>query len=108
MYKKYKIVLVPFPFTDLSTSKIRPAVIISHNLLGGDVVTSFISSEIEKVSVSDVKIKKTEVNGLKKNSVIKISKIATLDKKTILGEIGEVDNNLKKKIDHNLKKVFDL
>ncbi len=108
MYRKYKIILVPFPFTDLSTSKIRPAVIISNNLFGGDVIASFISSEIKKVLGLDVRIKKTEINGLKKDSVIKISKVATLDKKIILGEIGEVDDNLKKKIDNNLKKVFAL
>jgi len=108
MYKKYKIILTPFPFTDLSASKIRPAIIISSKIFGDDVVVSFISSETKGASVLDIKIKKTKINGLKKNSIIKISKIATLDKKIILGEIGEVDSNLKKKIDSSLKKIFGL
>ena len=108
MFKKYKIILTPFPFTDLSSSKIRPAVIVSSKVLGDDVIVSFISSGMKINSIFDVKIKKTNINNLKTNSVIKISKIATLDKKIILGEIGEVDNNLKKKLDNNLKKVFDL
>ncbi|MBU1046159.1 type II toxin-antitoxin system PemK/MazF family toxin [Patescibacteria group bacterium] len=107
MYKKYKIILTPFPFTDLSSLKVRPAVIIS-NLSSDDVVVSFISSEIKKTFNQDIKIKKTEINGLKKDSVIKISKIATLDKKIILGELGEVDNSLKEKINTSLKKVFNL
>ena len=108
MYKKYKIILTPFPFTDLSASKVRPAVIISKGSIGDDVVVSFISSEKSKNSSFNIGIKKTEINGLKLNSTIKLSKIATIDKKIILGELGELDDNLKGKIDGNLKKVFAL
>ncbi len=108
MYKKFKIILTPFPFTDLSASKVRPAVIVSDKALGDDIVVSFISSDYRKKSALDLKIEKTPKNGLKKNSIIKISKLATLDKKIILGELGGVDSGLEKKIDNNLKKVFGL
>ena len=101
MYKKFKIILVPFPFTDLSNYKIRPAIIVSSNVLGSDIIVAFMSSTTKKMSFGDIKIKKTDKNGLKINSIVKISKLATLDKKIILGEIGEVDEILKKKIDQN-------
>lgn len=40
------IVLVPFPFTDLSGQKVRPALIISPDPVGNDVLLAFISSVI--------------------------------------------------------------
>ncbi len=108
MYNKYKIILVSFPFTNLSGDKIRPAVIISDKIIGDDIVVAFISSSVKKLFTFDIKIKKTDKNGLKKNSVIKTSKIATIDKKVVLGEIGETESILRRKIDNNLKKVLGL
>lgn len=40
-----KIVLTPFPFTDLTRNKVRPAVIISSPLTNNmDVIVAFIST----------------------------------------------------------------
>ncbi len=38
------IVLVPFPFTDLTAEKLRPAIIVSPDPQGVDIVIAFISS----------------------------------------------------------------
>lgn len=46
MYKFGSIVLIPFPFTDLTSSKICPALIISKsNKDMDDVLVAFISSK---------------------------------------------------------------
>ncbi|MFQ5661846.1 MAG: type II toxin-antitoxin system PemK/MazF family toxin [Candidatus Paceibacteria bacterium] len=113
MYKKGKIILTPFPFTDLSSSKVRPAVIVSDSIKGEDIVAAFISSIKSKRSQkTDVTIssssKTFSQTGLKTNSVIKVGKIATLDKKIILGEIGSIDISTKKEIDKKLKALFGL
>jgi len=44
------VVLVPFPFTDLTATKVRPAVIVSSDPQGDDVTLAFISSAVSKVS----------------------------------------------------------
>jgi len=92
MYNFGKIVLIPFPFTDLSDTKIRPAVIISNKPIGDDVVVAFISTNIKKKERFGVFLKMNNKNGLKADSVVMTSKIATLEKKTILGEIGGLSN----------------
>ncbi|MEO8637900.1 MAG: type II toxin-antitoxin system PemK/MazF family toxin [Candidatus Taylorbacteria bacterium] len=106
---KGAIVLVPFPFTDLSGQKVRPALILHVSRKGEDCVVAFISSKKEKKSGDfDISIVASQTNGLKVNSVIKMNKIATLQRKIILGELGYVETSLYKEIDKKLKKLFEL
>jgi len=103
------IVLVPFPFTDLSGNKVRPCVVLYEQKGGDDCVVSFISSiQKAKLETFDLRIKATKLNGLKKDSVIKVNKIATLQKKIALGELGAVDPTLLLGIDTRLKKMLQL
>jgi len=48
-YEKWDIILVPFPFTDLTISKKRPALIVSPNVYNEklDVVIAFITSKLD-------------------------------------------------------------
>ncbi len=94
---KGKIVLIPFPFTDLTIAKLRPALVIHEGKR--DVVVTFISSRIPaEVSATDVLITSKHPafrkTGLKTDSVIKLDKIATVLKELIVGELGEIDENL--------------
>lgn len=83
---KGKIVLIPFPFTNLSTSKRRPALVILERK--DDVVVVFISSKIpqnlQKYHILIEKQKKDfQTTGLKVSSVIYLDKIATISKNLI-------------------------
>src|SRR4030042_5812407 len=78
---KGKIVLVPFPFTDLTAAKLRPALVIYEG--EKDAVMAFISSTIpSEPSEVDILITKGHPSfrktGLKVDSVIKLDKIATV------------------------------
>lgn len=108
---KGKIVLIPFPFTDLTTAKLRPALILFEG--ERDVVAAFISSRIpEKLALTEVLVDKSHpeftLTGLKVSSVIKLDKIATVLKDLIVGELGELGNLLKREVNMRLRKVYRL
>jgi len=91
---KGKIVLIPFPFTDLSFAKLRPVLVIHEGKR--DVIVAFISSRIPaEISETEVMITSKhpvfKSTGLKTDSVIKLDKIATTLKELIVGELGEID-----------------
>ena len=108
MYKKGTIVLVPFPFTDLSGNKVRPALIISKVPTKNDVVMVFITSKTKAKAKNLVSVQPDSQTGLKIKSHIVCGKIATLDKKIILGELGSLTKAAEKKVDNELKKVLGL
>jgi mRNA interferase MazF len=108
MYKKGTIILVPFPFTDLTGNKVRPAVIISKEKIGSDVVVVFITSQAKLKEKYLVLIKPEAENGLKVPSKIVCSKIATLDAKIVLGELGVVSKPVQLHLDAALKLVLGL
>jgi mRNA interferase MazF len=108
---KGKIVLVPFPFTDLTAAKLRPALVIYEG--EKDVVMAFISSKIpSELSEVDILITKDHASfrkaGLKVDSVIKLDKIATVLKDLIVGELGEVDEKLKQEVNQKQKRIMEI
>ncbi|MDO8552304.1 MAG: type II toxin-antitoxin system PemK/MazF family toxin [bacterium] len=102
---KGRIVLIPFPFTDLSGQKVRPALIL-HVSRGDDCIVAFISSRAEQKSPFDVRISATHANGLKINSVIKVDKLATLQKKIVIGELGVAEHPVRRAVDAALRKLL--
>ena len=115
MFKRGTIILVPFPFTDLSAQKVRPALIVSSNKKGEDVIVCFVSSIISGSARGlDTQILINEKDpvfantGLKVSSIIGVDKIVTLDKKIILGELGSLDDKYMRQVDRALKKVLGL
>ncbi len=108
MYKKGTIVLVPFPFTDLSGQKVRPAIIISNQSKSTDVIVLFITTQTKTKFPYTVPAVPSNKNGLKASSLIICNKIATLDRAVILGELGEIESDTFCKIETEIKKVLGL
>src|SRR3990167_2830801 len=106
---KGDLVLVPFPFTDLSGQKVRPALILYADKKGEDCIVAFLSSvKNKKVYSFDFIVKPSKRNGLKLSSIIKINKIATLEKRIVLGQLGTLEFVELKQIDVKLKRLFGL
>ena len=104
--KKGDIVLIPFPFTNLTGAKQRPALILHTN--EAFIIVVFITSRLKWKERHDVIVEPTNENGLKKRSLIRCAKIATLDSDMasgILGNLGSKDLDM---VNEHLKEILEL
>jgi mRNA interferase MazF len=90
------VVLVKFPFTNLQTTKQRPAVIISsreYQENRPDVIIMAITSRIhEPLLTGEAKIGEWKASGLLKPSVFK-PLIATVEKEQIIKVLGKISQS---------------
>ena len=103
---KGDIVLIIFPFTDLTGSKLRPAVILTQTNI--DLTVCFITTQIQWQEPTDVILSPNPTNGLKKQSLIRTSKIATLDKALSKGLLGRLTESELNDLNNKLKVLFQL
>ncbi len=106
-----KFVLIPFPFTDLTVSKLRPALVLYEGKR--DVVVAFVSSRFpDKAPEPCIKIPKEhdefKLSGLKVSSIIRIDKLATILKDMVVGELGNAGPNLRDEINRTMREVYRL
>jgi mRNA interferase MazF len=104
--EKGDIVLVPFPFTDLSSTKKRPALILVS--VERDVTLAFITTKMHWQKDWDVVLKPSEKNGLKKDSLLRLAKITTPEKRLIIGKLGRISAKKLNELDRKLKILLRL
>lgn len=93
-----QIILVPFPFAELTNKKVRPAVVITETAdKYKDIVVSAISSVVpSKLSKREIIIKANNANNLRVNSIIKSDRLLTVKREdviTTLGILSEKEKN---------------
>lgn len=103
---KGDIVLIPFPFTDLSGNKNRPAIILIDSEY--DVTACFLTTQLNWQSEFDITINPSDINGLKKMSLVRLNKFATIDKELIIGRLGSLDVEYFELLNRNLIKILKL
>jgi mRNA interferase MazF len=86
------IILIPFPYAELTNVKVRPAVVIcitkdTHK----DIVVSAISSVVpSRLNEREIFIKSDHYNHLRVNSIIKVDRIVTLKAKDKIANMGKL------------------
>lgn len=111
---KGKIVLVPFPFDDLSATKARPAVCLT-NPVGrhNHVVLAFISSRIPADMVdSDLTMDAAQADfsmtGLHMTSILRLHRLMTVTTALIQRELGNLSPRMQSEVENKLKTLFAL
>lgn len=105
------VVLTKFPFTDLSGSSLRPAVVVSPGSIGQDVVLIAISSVIRNQDVStdlviDSSHEEFEQTGLRVSSVVRTHKLAAVEVGVITRRLGHLGPQLMLELDKKLREVL--
>ncbi|HTD67923.1 MAG TPA: type II toxin-antitoxin system PemK/MazF family toxin [Candidatus Limnocylindria bacterium] len=93
-FSRGDIIFVPFPFTDLTTTKQRPGLVISSDAFNAshdDVVLLAITSQVPaNLSADEFLIPQNELRGcgLPKASLIRLSKVLTLHQRLVIKHVG--------------------
>src|SRR5947207_3087281 len=108
-----KLVLSPFPYTDLSGQKVRPGLIVSRaDRSDNDVIIAFLTSHKSREPLTDLLIDDSDpdfpLTGLKATSIVRLDKLVTIDKSVLLGELGELSPALLHQADERLKFALEL
>lgn len=106
--KKFDIVLVDFPFSDLTKTKKRPALII-NSLEGENSVLCQITTKRRNIQKYEITLPKEACTGdIRFNSFIYADMIFTLHKNLIYKKIGAVNNSkIKEMINQKIKLVLN-
>ena len=108
MISQRDIILVPFPFSDQSGTKVRPALVLSKddfNLNSRDIIICGITSNISKDFYS-VKIEQKDLeDGRVETSMIKVESLAKIEQSLVIKKIGKLS---KAKFDEVLTKLGSL
>jgi mRNA interferase MazF len=67
-----------------------------------DVTVAFITTQIGWQESNDLLLSANLTNGLKRNSLVRLSKLATIDSGLVLGKLGEISKNELDELDKKL------
>ncbi|RZM74360.1 type II toxin-antitoxin system PemK/MazF family toxin [Leptolyngbya iicbica] len=113
MVVKGSVVLVNFPFTDLSQTKLRPAVILWVAPVGIDVVVCAITSQqldhLEagefKLEINDLEFRQT---GLRVSSKVRVTRVVTLERRLVVRKLGDLGKQYLQELNRQIIESYQL
>lgn len=109
---KGKIVLVPFPFDDLSATKVRPAICLTDPIgPHRHIVVAFITSNTQDSLIeTDIRLDATYAaftsTGLRVSSTIRLHRLVTISSALIVRELGVLPIDTQAQVKEKLRKLF--
>jgi mRNA interferase MazF len=111
---KHKVVLVPFPFDDLTGTKVRPAVCLTDPIGPyRHIVLAFITSSVTKVALATDLVLDTNhpdfsSTGLRVSSTLQLHRVMTATSSLIRRHLGNLSPALQADVENRLRKLFGL
>ena len=108
------VVLVPFPFDDLSTAKVRPAVCLTEPVgPHRHVVLAFITSRAPDIPLdTDLALDPADADfgttGLRAASTIRLHRLMTVSTSLIQRWLGQLPSSMQAAVDDRLRALFGL
>jgi mRNA interferase MazF len=107
-FVKGDVVVVPFPFSDLSDAKLRPALVLT-SLDGYDMILCQITSQKRRDSYSIMLTdEEFETGRLNRTSIIRPNRIFTADRSIIKYRAGHLKTRKQSEILEQLRNIFGI
>lgn len=90
MYQPCEVVLLPFPFTDLSANKKRPVLILKASNFQGDFLAVQITSQSGFENALALQQNDFELGLLPKTSYVRPDKLITLNGSLVVQRMGRI------------------
>ena len=110
MADQKSIILVPFPYSDLTGRKVRPALIISNPKFNKDedvIICALTSSIKERPYSILITEKDTVYKKLRDTSQIRVDTVTRIKKDLIIKEIDVLNDDVFEKVLQNLNFIFN-
>jgi mRNA interferase MazF len=98
------VVLLPIPFTDLSSSKVRPAIVVGHGSWPGDLFVVPVTSQMAN---ADLPLNHWDKAGLNVPSGIK-GQVCTVEVRLVRKVVGQITSQDQGALDELLRKWLEL
>ena len=108
-YKQGDIILIPFPFSDLTSAKQRPAVVVSNDQFNQNnyivaKITSVIRNDRFSFSINSNDIDRE----LKYKSEVRVNELFTVNSSVIIKKFASFNKSKLKKLTQDIKKIMDV
>ncbi|MBW4693224.1 MAG: type II toxin-antitoxin system PemK/MazF family toxin [Lyngbya sp. HA4199-MV5] len=110
---KGDIVLVEFPFTDLSQTKLRPEIVLSVSTRFDEITLCFVSSQaVDALELNEFALNTTDPEfaetGLRVTSRVRVTRITTLNSLLIKRRLGKLGSRYTQALNEYLLQAFRL
>ena len=111
---KHKVVLVPFPFDDLSSSKVRPAVCLTEPIgPHRHVIVAFVTSHVPATPLASDLVLRSEdpdfvLTGLRVSSTLQLHRLMTATIPFIRRQLGQLSPQMGEAVNARLRELFRL
>ncbi|MEL6488450.1 MAG: type II toxin-antitoxin system PemK/MazF family toxin [Cyanobacteria bacterium J06621_3] len=106
-YSKYDVILVRYPFSDLSSSKVRPAVIVNAPHPSQDIIITPLTSKTRSLFPGEFVLSEWAKAGLNVTTAVKRG-LYTVHNRLALKRIGQLMDADIKQLEQSLQSWLDL
>lgn len=106
-FSRNDIILVRYPFSDLSNFKVRPAVVISSDHISKDIIVVALTSKTDHLLPGEFVLREWKGSGLNVETAAKRG-IFTIHEKLALKSLGQLSTKDSNELDRSLRSWLEL
>lgn len=106
-YSKHDVILVRYPFSDLSSAKVRPAVVVGDSHPSDDLLITPLTSKTQSLLEGEFILAEWSEAGLNVETAVKRG-VYTVHKRLVLKVIGQLSAQDAEQLEQSLRSWFGL